>query len=308
MKKILSVFLAVLMAMNIICFSASAEEIECEHEYGKWTISKDETCAEPGIKYRKCGLCDAFETGLVPAIGHSYGEKTVVAPTCAAEGYTSSVCATCGAEKKEDFVAKLSHTYGEWVVEKDATCTEDGLKSRVCAKCNIAAEGHMQAETIPALDHDMKAGEVVAPNYTDGGYTVYDCTRCDKTEKRDFTPVLKGKVESVDIGDKIEVQFQQVAEIKPDVKFGGNKEVNYTYTFRSAAENVATVDENGNVIGKGMGTTKIICTVTDEYGNIVEDSVEVKVNFSISDWFTLIGQLLKAAFEIVILGLFGKGQ
>ncbi len=306
MKKVISVFLAVLMAMNFACLAVNAEEVECEHEFGKWIISQDETCAEPGIKYRQCSLCGAVETGLVPALGHSYGEKTVVEPTCASEGYTSSVCANCSNVKKENFVAKLSHTYSEWVVEKEATCEEDGLKTRSCSACNMAAEGHTQAETIPALDHDMKAGEVVAPGYTDGGYTVYDCTRCDKTEKRDFTPVLKGRVESVDLGEKIVVNYEQVAKIDPQVRFAENKEVNYTTVFKSGAENVATVDENGNVIGKGMGKTTITCTVTDEYGNVATGEVEVQVKFTIANWFTLIGQVLKAAFDIVIKGLFGS--
>ena len=57
------------------------------------------------------------------------------------------------------------------------TCTEPG-------KCSC---GDTQGE---ALGHDMVAGEVVAPTFTAGGYTVYTCANgCGLTENRDATPV-----------------------------------------------------------------------------------------------------------------------
>ena len=59
----------------------------------------------------------------------------------------------------------------------DATCTEP-------EKC---ACGETQGT---ALGHDFVAGEVVAPTFDAQGYTVYDCSRCDATENRDFVNAL----------------------------------------------------------------------------------------------------------------------
>ena len=59
----------------------------------------------------------------------------------------------------------------------DATCTK-------LATCSC---GKTQGELAP---HNMVAGEVVAPTYTAGGYTVYTCSGCGATENRDVTDKL----------------------------------------------------------------------------------------------------------------------
>ncbi len=303
--KVMSVFLAVLMAFGVMSVAVNAEEVtDCEHDFDKWIISQNETCADPGIKYRKCKICDAIETGLVPALGHAYGEGVVTEPTCGQKGCTTYTCANCGEEKIEDEKPALAHTYGEWKISAPATCTEAGLKVRECSVCDATAAGHTESEVIPAAGHKMVVKEVVLPTYTAEGYRVYKCENCEETENKDYTPVLEGKVESVELGEKIVVQYEETAKIDPAVKMGGS--VAYTVEFKSEKENVATVDAEGNIIGKGMGKTVITCTVTDEYGNTVTDTVEVQVKFSMANWFTIIRQVLKAAIDIVIGGLFGK--
>ena len=59
----------------------------------------------------------------------------------------------------------------------EATCTE-------LSKCEC---GETQGELAP---HNMVAGEVVAPTYSAGGYTVYTCSGCGATENRDATDKL----------------------------------------------------------------------------------------------------------------------
>lgn len=307
MTKVLSVFLALVMMVGMFTIGVNAEEnneAECVHAFGKWIISQDETCAVPGIKYRACENCGFIETGLVPALGHTYGEETVVEPTCASEGYTFSVCVNCGDVKKENTVAKLSHVYGEWVVTTEATCTTDGLKEKVCLNCAETTEGHKLTEVIPATGHDMQVETVVDPTYEEEGYTIYKCTACGITDKRDVTPVLAGRVLSVDLGEAIVINYEQAKELVPDVEMGGN--VGYSITYSSSAENVATVDENGVVTGKGMGKAVITCTVTDAYGNTVSGTVNVQVKFTMANWFTIIRQVLQAAIDIVIGGLLGS--
>ena len=70
-----------------------------------------------------------------------------------------------------DVVAPHVHSWSE------ATCTE-------LSKCEC---GETQGELAA---HNMVAGEVVAPTYSAGGYTVYACSACGATENRDATDKL----------------------------------------------------------------------------------------------------------------------
>lgn len=306
-KKIISVILAVMMTLSVASVAVNAEEAEitCEHEYGKWIISQDETCTEDGIKYRECTKCDSsvkghIETGFVKAVGHAFGEGVVTAPTCAGEGYTSYTCANCGEVKKDNKVPALQHTYGEWKETLAPTCTEAGSKEKSCSVCPETAEGHILTEAIPALGHSY-VSEVIAPSYESGGYTLHTCSVCGESFKDTFTNKLDGRVEAVELGEKLVIKYGEIGQLTADVTMGGN--VTYTVAYASAAENVATVDENGNVTGKGMGNTVITCTVTDQYGNVVTDTVDVQVKFSLANWFQLLRQVLQAAIDIVIGGL-----
>lgn len=306
MKKIISAFLALAMSLSMASVAASAEEeITCEHEYGKWIISKDETCAEDGIKYRECTKCDSsvkghIETGFVKALGHSFGEGVVTAPTCGSVGYTTYTCENCGDTKTDSEVSALLHTYGEWTVTLEPTCTEAGSKEKVCSVCDETAEGHVITEAIPASGHTYDS-EIIAPTYDEGGYTLNTCSVCGDSYKDNFTNKLDGKVEAVDLGEKLVIKYGEIGQLSPAVTMGGS--VAYTVTYTSDAENVATVDENGNVTGMGMGTTVITCTVTDQYGNVVTDTVDVQVKFSFANWMQILRQVLQAAIDIVLGGL-----
>ena len=48
-----------------------------------------------------------------------------------------------------------SHSWGEWIVTKEATCTQEGIRERVCEDC-----GETQSESIPLTDHSWN------PDYT----------------------------------------------------------------------------------------------------------------------------------------------
>ena len=276
------------------------------HDFDKWTISKNETCTEQGIKYRKCKACDAIETDTVNAIGHDFGEGVVTEPTCGQIGCTTYTCKNCGLEELKDIKPALEHVYGEWTVVTEATCTTDGEKVKVCANCAENAVGHKLTEVIPATGHDMKVKEVVAPTDDNGGYTVYECAVCGYTEIGDEVPALPGRIVSVDLGEDIVLGYNKIAELKPEYVFTKNDGVEKkSIEYKSANEKVATVDENGVIVGKGMGETTITCTVTDTNGNTVTDEIAIQVKFSFADWLTVIAGVIKAAFEIVIVGLFG---
>lgn len=88
-------------------------------------------------------------------------------------------------------------------------------------------------------------------------------------------------VKSVDIGD-ISMNYKDSAIVAPAIV--ADERVNYTVTYSSSNPNVATVDENGNIVTKQRGSTIITCTVIDEYGNEVSDTCTLEVTFSILQW------------------------
>ena len=80
-----------------------------------------------------------------------------------------------------------AHTYGKWTVTKKPTCKHTGTKIR---KCHC---GNVEKATIPINknNHVYKAVKKVSPTYISRGYTLYKCSECGKTIKKNFTPQLK---------------------------------------------------------------------------------------------------------------------
>ena len=92
-------------------------------------------------------------------------------------------------------------------------------------------------------------------------------------------------IESVEISD-MSVTYKQVLTILPNVKMSGDCE--YIVTYESSNDNVAAVNENGEIVAKGTGSAEIKCVVTDEFGNTVEDTCTVKVAYEWWQWLIII--------------------
>ena len=69
---------------------------------------------------------------------YSYYEKSkTVKPTCTSQGYTTYECSVCGHTKKDDCVAKLGHSFTNYVSNNDATVEKDGTKTAKCDRCDV---------------------------------------------------------------------------------------------------------------------------------------------------------------------------
>ena len=77
------------------------------HSYGEWILLTEADCIHDGSQYRKCADCDAKETDVIPALGHSY-EDVVTEPTMTSEGYTTYTCSVCGDSYVDDIVPPLT--------------------------------------------------------------------------------------------------------------------------------------------------------------------------------------------------------
>ena len=91
------------------------------------------------------GECTIYCTDGMICKNHTEVVDAAVAPTCTSTGLTEgkhcSVC--CEILVAQEVVAALGHSFGDWVITKEATTTEEGLKERFCA-C-----GAKETEVIP---------------------------------------------------------------------------------------------------------------------------------------------------------------
>ena len=154
------------------------DEIEkdyCSHNWKDGEILLQPTCTTTGKKQMVCENCGNLLEVEIPALGHNYvnrvctrcGEKEpgcenhtfgdwVITKnaTCVAEGSKKRTCTVCGVEEIETIAATGVHTYGEWKVTKQATCTADGTKTKTCTGC-----GATQTEVIAKLGHNFVEGK-----------------------------------------------------------------------------------------------------------------------------------------------------
>ena len=56
------------------------------HLFADWTVIKEATCENTGIKRRECNNCDHYEEETIDVLEHSY-ESIVTKPTCESQGY-----------------------------------------------------------------------------------------------------------------------------------------------------------------------------------------------------------------------------
>lgn len=106
---------------------------------------------------------------------HRY-TKTVKAPTCTEDGYTTYVCSMCGDSYSDDFIPAIGHDYKATV--KEATCTQGGYSTYVCTDCRDTYIGN----NVEPLGHNYIV-TYVAETCTKDGYTQYTCSRCEDTRK-----------------------------------------------------------------------------------------------------------------------------
>lgn len=176
------------------------------HSWGEWSITKAPTATDEGEQTRTCIRGGCKETVAIPALGESatYTVKFVVNGEVIytqTVNYLGSAAAPAIADKAPDskyhysfgwdrdfsrvtgdltvngVYTPVSHTYGEWVVDKTADCRNEGLRHREC-DC-----GYVQQETVAKLAHDFsEILEEKAATCTDNGYKVVVCKNCGDTE------------------------------------------------------------------------------------------------------------------------------
>ena len=110
---------------------------------------------------------------------HSFGKWVVVKEaTCIADGQQERSC-SCG-EKEMQIIKAKGHT--EFVVKgKEATCTESGLTDG--KKCSVCGEILLKQEIVTAKGHAWDGGKVTKePTEIETGICTITCTTCGETK------------------------------------------------------------------------------------------------------------------------------
>ena len=155
------------------------------------------TCTETG-SYELVTFCQddgvelSRETKTIPALGHALVHVDAKAATCTTAGYGAyNYCTRCNYTTKVDIPATGHiHTATREENRVNPTCLDTGSYELVtyCEDDNV----ELSRETIalPALGHDIKAGAAKAPTCTENGWDAYEyCSRCDYTTKELIDPV-----------------------------------------------------------------------------------------------------------------------
>ena len=129
------------------------------HSFTNYVSNNDATCTVDGTETAKCDRCSVTDTrtDVASALGHTAGEATIeneVDATCTEGGSYDTVvyCAVCGEEISRETTAvnALGHTWGEWIVDTEATEEAEGSKHRECDNCDEVEE-----EIIPKSEPEL---------------------------------------------------------------------------------------------------------------------------------------------------------
>ena len=119
-----------------------------EHQMGDWTVTKEATCTEAGIRtrkceYDKCTLCNGVtyeQTESIPALGHDWNNVETKA-TCIKAGFVQQICKTCGEKGERIEIPATGHSFGAGVYVTEPTCTSQGLIEFTCESCDAKRFG-----------------------------------------------------------------------------------------------------------------------------------------------------------------------
>ena len=151
---------------------------------------KEATCTESGYVDYKCETCSETYREDIPALSHLY-KKTVTAPTCVAQGYTTYTCTRCQDSYVADYKPATGHI---WNI--DAPTCGEGQVCTVCGEKGLPATGaHNMADSVCTVcgqgcNHAYAVQNTVAATCTEGGYTVYKCSKCGGEKIDDYTSAL----------------------------------------------------------------------------------------------------------------------
>lgn len=233
--------------------------------------SVEATCKNAGKTVSVCKRCKDEISTPVPQEAHAWSEwKTVQNAACTEKGVQERICENdgCGKKEKKDIPSAGGHKW-KTIVDKAAGCAAAGSQHRECTVCPTKEP----ATTIPATGKHSYGNYRVteAATAVAEGLEVSKCANCPSTISRPvkkLDPKLTLTYETLKLQVKKSVNLTQVVT--------GLEKGDSIASWKSDKEAVATVDKNGKVTGKKVGTAKITVTLASGKTGVITISVQKK--------------------------------
>ena len=124
-----------------------------------WVVVKAPTCDESGVEVNYTEQ----KSRDIPALGHDYSEEFTIdkEATCNEYGLKSKHCSRCDSTTEITIIPKTSHRPSfEWIVVKEATTTEEGLEEKHCIDCGTVLDSR-EIPIISIIIGDVNGDKVV---------------------------------------------------------------------------------------------------------------------------------------------------
>lgn len=177
-----------------ICGYKEISEIPCEehqHIYGAWQVVLSPTESADGEILRTCTIHpEHIERFSLPSLNSEDYEYTVITePSCTKVGLAEYLFLYDGEEIRIPAeLSVLAHSFGLWVVTKEATDTQSGQRERSCTAC-----GFKEYEDIPPVSHIHTYGAWLVerePTLSETGILVRICSQNSEHTERISLPNL----------------------------------------------------------------------------------------------------------------------
>lgn len=192
----ITVIAAVLVVFVAMCFlttpvtddsgqpgESAATEPTVSHVYDEGVVTKEPSCAEPGIRSYTCTVCGEVKTESIAVLSHAYDDGVEIhEPNCAEQGAVTYTCKVCGQTKTEG-ISTLNHTFAEQALTKAATCKEEGEITVTCTLCGF----QQIVEKLPKTNtHTYENTVIRKPTCVDRGEGADICTLCGHSIPCDY--------------------------------------------------------------------------------------------------------------------------
>ena len=113
------------------------------HEWDEGEVVTYPACTTTGEKVYHCKNCGQTKSETIPILGHDYSNEFTIdkEATCTEDGLKSKHCSRCDSTTEKTIIPKTNHRpSSEWIVVKEATTTEEGLEEKHCRDCGVVLD------------------------------------------------------------------------------------------------------------------------------------------------------------------------
>lgn len=113
------------------------------HKWDNGEVTIQPSCSTSGEKVYHCKNCGQTKLETIPILGHDYSNEFTIdkEATCTEDGLKSKHCSRCDSTTEKTIIPKTNHRpSSEWIVVKEATTTEEGLEEKHCRDCGVVLD------------------------------------------------------------------------------------------------------------------------------------------------------------------------